>query len=53
MRTIIEVLRHNSIIRQRGDKVFKINDHCAPDLARLMMILFPAELGGFFEVRGR
>lgn len=53
MRTIIEVLRHNSAIRQAGDVTFKINDHAAPDLARLVMILFPAELDGFFELRGR
>lgn len=49
-RTIMEVIRHESILRQGGE--FKINNNLAPDFARLCMNLFP-ELRerGFFELR--
>jgi len=49
MRTIIEVLRHESAIHA-NDEHFKINNNIAPPLARLVMLMFP-ELDGFFAVR--
>jgi len=51
MRTIVEYLRHHSIVVAK-DKDFKINNLLAPDMARLMMFMFK-ELEGFFELRCR
>lgn len=48
-RTIIEVLRHESALSDT-DKQFKINDHCAPSLARLYMLVTEGA-DGFFETR--
>lgn len=47
-RTIIEALRHHSAISETG--IYKINDHCAPGLARLFEIAYP-EHKGMFEKR--
>lgn len=51
MRTLVEVTRHHTSLRQR-DVVFKIQNNVTPDLARLAIILFP-ELEGFFDLRHR
>jgi len=48
-RTIIEVMRHNSMLED-GDKTFKINNMIGTPLARISMEMFPA-LNGFFETR--
>lgn len=50
-RTIVEVLRHESVLRESPLGQWKINDHAAPNLARLY-ILFRPEAYGFFELRG-
>lgn len=50
-RTIVEVIRHESVLRQTPIGEYKINDHVTPDLARLY-ILFRPEAYGFFELRG-
>ncbi len=49
-RTIGEWLRHNSMVRGKGD-TWKLNDHYWPGLARLSMLAYP-ELSGLFETRG-
>lgn len=48
-RTIIEVLRHESALRQTGD-AWKLNDHFTPYLARLFALMNP-QAGGLFEFR--
>lgn len=50
-RTIVEVLRHNSLLNEKGGQ-WKINDHHAPDLARLYHLVYPSR-AGFFELRRR
>jgi hypothetical protein len=50
-RTIVEVLRHHSMLREAGGG-WKINDHCVPELARLYHLLYPSR-AGFFETRAR
>lgn len=50
-RTIGEYLRHQTAIAEK-DSLYKINDHCWPDLARLWAAFRP-EREGFFEFRGR
>lgn len=49
-RTIVEVLRHNSVLHAVNDGEWKINDHRAPDLARVYLMLKPERIG-FFELR--
>lgn len=51
-RTIVEVMRHRSNIREIGDGSWKLNDHRTPDMARLYMLLHP-EHHGLFEFRER
>ena len=51
-RTIVEVMRHRSKIREIGDGEWKLNDHRTPDMARLYMMLHP-ENSDFFEFRER
>ena len=51
-RTIVEVMRHRSNIREIGDKPWKINNDIVPEMARLYMILHPDQ-DGFFEFRER
>ncbi len=51
-RTIVEVMRHRSNVREIGDGSWKLNDHRTPDMARLYMLLHP-EHDGLFELRGR
>jgi hypothetical protein len=51
-RTIVEVMRHRSNIREIGDGEWKLNDHRTPDMARLYMKLHP-EREGLFEFRKR
>jgi len=51
-RTIIEVMRHRTNIREIGDGTWKLNDHRTPDMARLYMLLHP-EHAGLFEFRVR
>ena len=48
-RTIIEVLRHNSMIED-NDPNYKINNNITPLMARISMNIFP-ELNGFFQLR--
>ena len=48
-RTIIEVLRHNSALAERGGP-WKLNDWHTPYLARLFALLNPA-FAGLFEFR--
>lgn len=48
-RTIVEVLRHESALRERGDQ-WKLNDHHTPYLARLFALLNPAH-AKLFEYR--
>jgi len=48
-RTIIEVMRHNSMLED-SDKSFKINNMIGTPLARISMEMFPS-LNGFFEIR--
>lgn len=50
-RTIIEVMRHETAIRQLGDE-YKLNDHYTPDLARLFSLCNPSH-AGLFEFRSR
>lgn len=40
-RTIVEEIRHYTRHRERGACSFKINDHIAPDLARVFAIRYP------------
>lgn len=51
-RTIVEVMRHRTNIREIGDGTWKLNDHRTPDMARLYMLLHP-EHQGLFEFRVR
>lgn len=48
-RTIVEVMRHDSLISER-DGEFKINGNYVPDMAALAMAM-NAGLFGFFETR--
>ena len=48
-RTIIEVLRHNSAVSEKGGE-WKLNDHHTPYLARLFAINNPAH-ARLFEFR--
>lgn len=48
-RTIGEVLRHESALRESGSE-WKLNNIVFPDLARLYMLVHPAR-AGFFELR--
>ena len=50
MRTILEVARHNTSLNML-DRDFKINNNAAPDMARVIMCLFPEVPAGFFETR--
>lgn len=52
MRTIIEVTRHHTALRQSGGAEYKINDHITPDLSRLVTEIFYG-LDGFFSMRKR
>ena len=47
---IIQVLRWQTAIREKGQSNLKINDHAGPGMARLAMAMYP-ELDGFFSVR--
>lgn len=49
-RSIVEVMRWQTALRQRGDDSLKINDHAVPGLARLAMAREP-DLEGFFRTR--
>lgn len=51
-RTLWEVMRHESAVRASGDGEWKLNDHRAPDVARLWLVLNPDKTG-FFELRAR
>ncbi len=51
-RTIVEVMRHRTNIREIGDGTWKLNDHRTPDMARLFLTLHP-ECAGLFEFRSR
>lgn len=51
-RTIVEVMRHRSNVREISDQPWKLNDHRTPDMARLYMLLHP-EHRGLFELRKR
>lgn len=51
-RTILEVMRHRTNIREIGNGQWKLNNNLTPDLARLYMLLHP-EQDGFFELRER
>lgn len=49
-KALIEILRWESFVAD-ADKTFKINNNCAPDLARLLMACKP-EMKGYFKIRG-
>ncbi len=51
-RTILEVMRHRTNIREIGNGQWKLNNNLTPDFARLYMLLHP-EQDGFFELRER
>ncbi len=51
-RTIVEVMRHRTNIREIGDGTWKLNNNRTPDMAKLYMLLHP-EQEGFFEIRER
>ena len=51
-RTIIEVMRHRSNIREIGDGTWKLNDKRTPDISLLFTLLHP-ETSGMFELRRR
>jgi hypothetical protein len=51
-RTLWEVMRHETAVRAANDGDFKLNDHRAPDVARLFLLLNP-DKPDFFETRGR
>ena len=51
-RTIWEVMRHRTNLREIGDGPWKLNDPRTPDLARLYLLLHPGHKG-FFELRRR
>lgn len=51
-RTIIEVMRHRSNVREISDTPWKLNDQRTPDLSRLFTFLHP-DMHGFFEQRER
>jgi hypothetical protein len=48
-RTIVEVLRHHSILGEVAGQ-WKLNDHAAPDLARAFVIAHPEHIK-FWEYR--
>lgn len=50
-RTVIEVLRHNSAVREAAGE-YKISNDNVPDLARLYLQCRP-DAQGFFSVKGR
>lgn len=51
-RTVWEVMRHETNLREGPNKMgLKLNDHWAPNLARLYLSVWP-ERDGFFELRG-
>lgn len=50
-RTIIEVIRHESIIAEKESQ-FKVNNNAAPDFARLYLMMYPSRKG-FFETRNQ
>jgi len=49
-RTIVEVMRHRSNIREIGDGNWKLNNNRTPDMAKLYLLLHP-EHSDFFELR--
>jgi hypothetical protein len=51
-RTLWEVMRHETAVRAANDGEWKLNDHRAPDVARLFLLLNP-DKPDFFETRGR
>lgn len=50
-RTIVEVMRWNNIIKQKGEPTFKLNDHYTPGMARLWMAKHGKDFPKFFELR--
>jgi len=51
-RTIMEYLRHNSALEADPTRVFKVNDHLTPTLARDFLDRHPEIPRKFFEFRG-
>lgn len=49
-RAMLEIVRHNTFLRM-DDQDFKINNNLIPDIARLLMVMFPEIPAGFFELR--
>lgn len=49
-RTIVEVLRHHSALREASSPAWKLNDHNTPYLARLFALRHPAH-SQIFEFR--
>lgn len=49
-RTILEFIRHESMLYEFGQAEYKINNNSAPDLARLYMLATP-NAEGFFALR--
>lgn len=50
-RTIVEVMRYRTALREIGNGAWKLNNNRTPEMARLYMLLHP-EQHGFFEFRG-
>jgi hypothetical protein len=50
--TIVEVLRHNNIVKDNSQNVFKIANETKPALARISTAMFP-ELNGLFKFKKR
>jgi hypothetical protein len=49
-KTIIELVRYHTDIRQKGDEAFKVNNNYTSYLARLCMLVYP-ETDGLFDLR--
>ena len=51
-RTIIEVIRWNNTIKQKGDPTFKISNNMIPGMARLWMAKYGHKYPKFFNIKG-
>lgn len=49
-RTIVEVMRYRTALREIGNGAWKLNNNRTPEMARLYMLLH-VEQAGFFELR--
>lgn len=51
-RTIVEVMRHRTAVREIGDGTWKLNNNRTPDMAKLYLLLNQDKVG-LFELRER